>query len=80
MSNIIELSEESKQEYLDHPHHCPVCGDHTVEADGPAWVEGTECMQRVNCRECGATWKDVYSLADITDIVVELKKETEVAL
>lgn len=79
MKNIIELTEEAKAEYLNDPHHCPVCGSNRITA-GKGMVEFTEFLQDVECDECGAKWVDKYSLVDIVDIEVSLKRETEVTL
>ena len=42
---------------------CPFCGNGDLEViEGPQ-VDGRDCWQEVECRDCGKTWRDVYHLA-----------------
>jgi len=42
---------------------CPFCGSGDLETiEGPQ-VDGRDCWQEVECRDCGKTWRDVYHLA-----------------
>ena len=42
---------------------CPFCGSSDLEViEGPQ-VDGRDCWQEVECRDCGKTWRDVYHLA-----------------
>lgn len=43
--------------------HCPVCGQSNVE-----WGEshmGLPCCQGASCQDCGATWRESYTLTGI---------------
>jgi len=42
---------------------CPFCGSGDLETiEGPQ-VDGRDCWQEVECRDCGKSWRDVYHLA-----------------
>jgi hypothetical protein len=42
---------------------CPFCGSGDLEVIAGPQVDGRDCWQEVECRDCGKTWRDVYHLA-----------------
>ena len=54
----------SSEEYANHAHTtCPIltCRSGQIEG-GSVDVDGNVCTQEVACKECGASWTDVYKL------------------
>jgi len=46
---------------------CPACGSGDICGDSFEY-DGAEHWQEVNCWSCGASWTDVYRLAEFTDL------------
>jgi C4-type Zn-finger protein len=42
---------------------CPVCGSTSIEG-WEVTIEGSLAIQECACCECGASWNDVYELAE----------------
>ncbi|MBC8738492.1 hypothetical protein F6X40_17095 [Paraburkholderia sp. UCT31] len=47
---------------------CPACGSNSVVSRGRLEGEGGGAGQNVECRECGASWTDLYALTGYSDL------------
>lgn len=66
----------TSDEYVEHKGvRCPNCGSDRVDCDQPS-SEGdpTELYSDVECCDCGATWRDTYTLSGFDNLVVPGKE------
>lgn len=47
---------------------CPVCGSNDISAERLE-SDSSQAWADVNCRKCGSTWQDVYSLVGYSNLV-----------
>jgi len=62
---MLKLTEEQKKAYLEGGGgRCPACGSEDITG-GSVEIEGGHAHQEVDCVDCDATWRDVYTLSGI---------------
>ncbi|HCE42884.1 MAG TPA: hypothetical protein DET40_05000 [Lentisphaeria bacterium] len=62
------ISAEKKRSYLRHGGKCPYCGSESITGESVD-IEGTGASQEVSCKECGRSWRDVYRLVNVEEVV-----------
>lgn len=62
-----KLTQEQKEKYLASPVHCPFCNSTDISA-GFLETEGNSAYCTVDCKTCGKSWRDVYTLTEVEDI------------
>ena len=63
----MQLSDEQKQDYCNHPGLCPYCGEFVTLGEFVD-VFGIKAKQEISCASCKKRWYDVYVLGDIEEI------------
>ena len=65
----MELTAEQKKKYLETGGiKCPFCGSAKFDGLEDFWtLEGVLFKWKTECRECKATWTEVYTLTGIED-------------
>lgn len=54
--------------FLANPCKCPACGSDQVEG-GSIEVNAGGAYQAVSCKDCQATWNEVYKLVGYSELV-----------
>jgi len=69
LAAAVSTAEDPEQaaHLLHHGGCCPACGSGDICGDSFEY-DGDEHWQEVNCWTCGASWTDVYRLAEFTDL------------
>ena len=64
------MDAEQRQAYLESEGvRCPYCGSTNLEGEGSSsanYYDGYE--QIINCKKCGKSWKDIYTLTDVEGV------------
>jgi hypothetical protein len=62
MTTKRKLTDEQKKNYIEHDGYiCPFCGSTAITA-----YDAFEApSQKIECIDCGETWRDIYKLVDI---------------
>ena len=61
------LTPKQKQEYVNSKSgNCPYCGSGDITGRGYDYDD--EPSQVIDCEECGQSWMDVFTLADILEM------------
>ena len=64
----MEITKEMEQEYLENGgQKCPVCKSENISADKTE-IDGSQGYANVDCRDCGATWTDIFKLVGIDNL------------
>jgi len=62
------IDDFTKRRYVKHPYNCLYCGSEDIMAIHIVYAEYDQIPQVVECQNCGAKWKEIYSLTDIEEI------------
>lgn len=64
----MELTDEQRSTYLaSGGSNCPLCGSTDIFGE-QFEVEAGEAVQPIACHVCGASWEDIYSLTDVSNL------------
>ena len=56
--------------------NCPNCGSIIIIAE-PVEVDGVSVWIPLHCKDCGATWNDVYTFTGYSELDVPVEEATQ---
>lgn len=67
MSEIIELTESQKNNFLQDSRFCPICGSNNITQVNSDFNHRSY-FDTVTCMDCKTSWTEQYTLVDIFDL------------
>ena len=63
------MTKKQKKFYLDHCGNlCPYCESGNVNGDGFVETDSGCAWQKVDCLDCGKSWRDLYTLTGVEEV------------